>query len=123
MGRHRFQSLGDHFLDLRVGDGPWGPRPRLIEQPFQAVDTESFAPLADGCPRDAKPLGHFAVTPSVTATEDNAGAHRKGLPGLWAPRQHSEFLLFLGGHIERFSGSTDGHTQVWTGKPIYSMYF
>src|SRR5262249_59754572 len=74
--RHRFQGFGDHILDLSVGDGSRRPRPWLIEQPFQAVDTESFAPLADRCPRDAKPLGHFGVAQSVTAAEHNAGGNR-----------------------------------------------
>src|SRR5215831_16015134 len=111
MGRHRFQSLGDHFLDLRVGDGSRRPRSWLIEQSLQAVDTESFAPLADRGPRDAKPLGHFGVAQSLMAAEHNAGAHRKRLPGLRAARQHSQLLLLLGGDIEWFSGSTDGHTK------------
>jgi hypothetical protein len=63
------------------------PRPWLIEQPFQAVDTESFAPLADRCPRDAKPLG-LAVAQSITAAVHNAGAQRQGLPGLRVAHQH-----------------------------------
>src|SRR5215471_4448145 len=94
--------LGDHFLDLRVRDGSRRPRPWLIEPPLQAVDTESFAPLADRGPRDAKPLGHFAVAQSVTAAEHNAGAHRQSLPGLRAARQHGQLLLLLGGHVEWF---------------------
>jgi hypothetical protein len=62
---------------------------------------ESFAPLADRCPRDAKPLGHLAVAQSVTAAEHNAGAHREGLPGLRAARQHGQLLLLLGGHVDK----------------------
>src|SRR6516162_7566126 len=121
--RYRLQGCGDHLFDLHVRYGSWCPRPWLIEYPLQAVHAEPFAPLADRCASDPKPLRHLAVTEAVTAAEHNASPHRHGLPSLRPPCQHCQLLLLLGGNVERFSRTTDGHTQVWTESVRYSTYF
>ena len=46
IGRPVLQGLYDHRLHLVIGDGPLGSRPRLVEQPFQAVRHEPGPPLA-----------------------------------------------------------------------------
>src|SRR5262249_27440257 len=122
-GRHRLQCFRDHFLDLRVRYGPRRARPRFIEQAFQPVHPKSFAPLADGCSRNAKPLRYLAVAQSIAAAEHDAGTHRESLPGLRAARQHCQFLPLLWSDIEQFGGASDGHTQVWTESALYSTYF
>jgi hypothetical protein len=37
--------------------------------------------------------------------------------------QHLQFLLLLRGYVQRFSGTSDGHTQVCIGPLYYSMNF
>ena len=61
----------------------------------------------------------FATSPllkSIIAAKYNAGAHGDRLRGLRATRQHRQFLFLLRGHVERFGGASDGHTQVCIGR-------
>ena len=59
--RRRLKRLGDHRIDLVVGDRPRPPRPRLVGQPVKPVLGEPAAPLGDHAARHAQLASQLSV--------------------------------------------------------------
>ncbi len=112
VGGHRFQRLRDHRLDLGIADRARSARPRLIEQPFQPVDSKTLAPFAYSGSGDIQLPGHSAVAQAVITAQHYAGAHGCGLRRLRPTRQQRQFFLFRGAYVERFGGTAQCHIQL-----------
>jgi hypothetical protein len=66
LGR-RLQRLGDHLVDLAVGDRPRLPRPRLVDQPIEPLGLKPAPPLRDGVAMDPQTISDLPVrNPSAT---------------------------------------------------------
>jgi hypothetical protein len=107
-GRHRpgrpvrvltrggFQRLGDHLLDVVVGDRPRPTRARLIGQPVQPTGQEPRTPLRHHVPRHPNVLGDLADRAAIRTPQHDPGPQRQRLrrfppPGL--PGQHGALLV------------------------------
>src|SRR6516162_19528 len=111
VGRHGFQCLGDHGLHSLVRDRTRSAWSGFIQQAFESIYAESFAPLANRCSGNLQSLGDSAITQAFVTSEHNPGSHGHGLSRLRAPSQHREFFPLFRGHVERPGGASDTHTS------------
>ena len=87
--RRRLQRLGQHALDLRIGDRARGPGPRLIQQAVEPRGQKPRAPLARPSASSAAAPGDRGVRLARGTAEHDARALRQRLRGLRPPAQRS----------------------------------
>jgi hypothetical protein len=90
------QRRDHHGLDLLVGDRPRPARPRLVEQPLEALGRKPIAPLGDRQTRHTLALGDLRVGQLIGGGEHDPGSQRERLRGLAPapPRLQRRSLLF-----------------------------
>ena len=71
IGWHGLQGLGNHSLDLLVGDRSWSAGSRFVEQAFQSIDAKSFTPFANRRSGDLQSLGDCAIRHPFVAAQHN----------------------------------------------------
>ncbi|OCB07235.1 hypothetical protein A5644_08910 [Mycobacterium intracellulare subsp. yongonense] len=60
--RRGLQRRGDQRFDPLITDHPGPTRPRLVEQPVEAIGGESIAPLGHHSPRDTQIVCYRGIT-------------------------------------------------------------
>jgi hypothetical protein len=71
VGRHRFQCLGNHLLNLPIRDLAWCTNPRLVQKTIHSIFAKPFAPLADCGTGDVQFAGNFGVSHFFPARKDD----------------------------------------------------
>jgi hypothetical protein len=92
VGWHRFQCLGNDFLNLLIGDLARRANPRLIQQAVQSKLSKPFPPLTDGRACNVQLSRDLRVAHPLPTTEHDPSAHRHGLRRLWTARDHVQFV-------------------------------
>ncbi len=77
VGRCGLQGAHYHVLDALVADRPRRARPRLIDQPIQALGGKPSAPLRDRRTADLDPPRDLGVALTLRARQHYPRAHRQ----------------------------------------------
>ena len=109
--RRGLQRLDDHLLDLLVGDRPRLPRPRLIDQPIQAMLGETRERhLRDHRPLHPEPLGDLGVLQTLGRQQHDPRALRQRLRARAPPRPRLQLRALLARSAQSATATRIGHT-------------
>jgi hypothetical protein len=99
------QGLGDHLLDLGIGDRAGHAGPRLINQAFQVSPQEAGAPFADGLLMHAQLGTGLHVRQPLGAGQHHPAPQGQRLAADRSLGPSPEGLAFVVGQHDRWCGS------------------